>query len=43
MSLSINDARIFSQVLKKARKKLHLTQETCAELLEHSLSFQRDL
>ena len=43
MSLSINDARIFSQVLKKARKKLHLTQETCAELLEHSLSFQKDL
>jgi len=22
---------------------MHLTQETCAELLEHSLSFQKDL
>ena len=43
MSLSINDARIFSSALKKARKKLHLTQETCAELLDHSLSFQKDL
>ncbi|MCM1188567.1 MAG: helix-turn-helix domain-containing protein [bacterium] len=43
MSLSINDAYIFSQELKKARKKMHLTQETCAELLEHSLSFQKDL
>lgn len=43
MSLSINDAHIFSQELKKARKKMHLTQETCAELLEHSLSFQKDL
>lgn len=43
MSLSINDADIFSRELKNARKKLHLTQETCAELLEHSLSFQKDL
>lgn len=43
MSLSINDAHIFSQELKKARKKMHLTQETCAELLEHSISFQKDL
>lgn len=43
MSLSISDARIFSRELKKARKKMHLTQETCAELLEHSLSFQKDL
>lgn len=43
MSLSINDARVFSLELKKARKKMHLTQETCAELLEHSLSFQKDL
>ncbi len=43
MSLSINDACIFSRELKKARKKMHLTQETCAELLEHSLSFQKDL
>ena len=43
MSLSINDVRIFSLALKKARKKLHLTQATCAELLDHSLSFQKDL
>lgn len=43
MSLSINDARIFSDAMKKARKKLHLTQATCAELLDHSLSFQKDL
>lgn len=43
MSLSIKDARIFSNALKKARKKLHLTQATCAELLDHSVSFQKDL
>ncbi|MCM1561798.1 MAG: helix-turn-helix domain-containing protein [Butyrivibrio sp.] len=43
MSLSNNDARIFRDELKKARKKMHLTQETCAELLEHSSSFQKDL
>ncbi len=43
MSLSINDTRIFRHELKKARKRLYLTQETCAELLEHSLSFQKDL
>lgn len=43
MSLSINDARIFSIALKKARKKMHLTQATCAELLDHSVSFQKDL
>ncbi|MDE7477737.1 MAG: helix-turn-helix domain-containing protein [Lachnospiraceae bacterium] len=43
MSLSINDARIFSSTLKKARKKKHLTQAQCAELLDHSLSFQKDL
>ena len=43
MSLSINDARVFSAALKKARKKKHLTQAQCAELLEHSLSFQKDL
>lgn len=43
MSLSINDARIFSNELKKARKKKRLTQAECAELLDHSLSFQKDL
>lgn len=43
MSLSINDAQIFSTALKKARKKKHLTQAQCAELLDHSVSFQKDL
>lgn len=43
MSLSIKDAQNFSNALKKARKKLHLTQAACAELLDHSVSFQKDL
>ena len=43
MSLSISDARIFSTALKKAMAKKHLTQAECAELLDHSLSFQKDL
>ena len=43
MSLSIKDTRIFSNALKKARKKLHLTQATCAELLDLSVSFEKDL
>lgn len=43
MSLSIQDAKIFSNALKDARKKQHLTQAECAELLDHSLSFQKDL
>lgn len=43
MSLSMKDARIFSNALKKARKKLHLTQATCAELLDLSVSFEKDL
>ena len=49
MSLSINDAQVFgaAQVFKedfkKARKKKHLTQAQCAELLDHSVSFQKDL
>ena len=43
MSLSIKDARIFSNALKKARKKLHLTQAACAELLDLSVSFEKDL
>ena len=43
MSLSIKDAQIFSNALKKARKKLHLTQATCAELLDLSVSFEKDL
>ena len=43
MSLSISDAHVFSDELKKARKKKRLTQAECAELLDHSLSFQKDL
>ena len=43
MSLSINDAQVFSAALKRARKKQHLTQAECGELLEYSLSFQKDL
>ena len=43
MSLSIKDARIFSNAMKKARKKLHLTQAACAELLDLSVSFEKDL
>ena len=43
MSLSISDARVFSAALKKARQKRKLTQAECAELLDHSVSFQKDL
>lgn len=43
MSLSIYDAQVFSAALKKARARKHLTQAGCAELLDHSLSFQKDL
>lgn len=43
MSLSMNDARKLSEKIKEARKKLHLTQANCAELLDYSLSFQKDL
>lgn len=43
MSLSVYDAQILSIALKKARAKKHLTQATCAELLDHSTSFQKDL
>lgn len=43
MSLSVYDALIFSKALKEARDKKHLTQASCAELLDHSLSFQKDL
>ena len=42
-ALAARHTGIFSLALKKARKKLHLTQATCAELLDHSLSFQKDL
>ena len=43
MSLSLYDALIFSKAIKEARDKKHLTQASCAELLDHSLSFQKDL
>lgn len=43
MSLSITDAKIFGQAIKKARKKLRLTQEACAEMLNLSLSYYKDL
>lgn len=43
MSLSKQDAENFSQALKAARKKRHLTQEECAELLNLSASYQKDL
>ena len=43
MSLSIYDAEIFAVALKKGRKNRGLTQAACAELLGHSLSFQKDL
>lgn len=43
MSLSIYDAEVFALALKKGRKKNGLTQAACAELLGHSLSFQKDL
>ena len=43
ISLSISDASVFSAALKKARQKRKLTQAECAELLDYSLSFQKDL
>lgn len=43
MSLSIKDARVFSTALRAARKNRRLTQAECAELLGHSVSFQKDL
>ena len=43
MSLSIKDAQVFKNALKAARAKKRLTQATCAELLGHSLSLQKDL
>lgn len=43
MSLLIKDARVFSTALKRARKERKLTQAECAELLGHSVSFQKDL
>ena len=41
--LSLTDARIFGRSLKVSRKKQHLTQEACAEMLELSLSYYKDI
>ena len=49
MSLSISDAREFNAAqafmedFEKARQKRKLTQGECAELLDHSVPFQKDL
>ncbi len=43
MSLSLYDSQILSAAIKAARNKKHLTQAACAELLDYSLSFQKDL
>lgn len=43
MSLSLYDSQILSAAIKTARRKKHLTQAACAELLDYSLSYQKDL
>ena len=43
MSLCYYDAQVLSRNLKKARKKLSITQAECAELLDFSLSYTKDL
>lgn len=43
MSLCYYDAQVLSKNLKKARKKLNITQAECAELLDFSLSYTKDL
>lgn len=43
MSLTLYDAKILGAAVKDARSKRHLTQAECAELLEGSLSFQKDI
>ncbi len=43
MPLSQQDSQNFGKAIKAARKKKHLTQAVCADLLNYSLSFQRDL
>ena len=43
MSLCYHDAQILSANLKKARSKLKITQAECAELLDFSLSYVKDL
>lgn len=43
MSLSVHDAQILRDVIKKGREKKHLTQAQCAELMDCSLSFIKEL
>lgn len=43
MSLTLYDVKILGAAVKDARSKRHLTQAECAELLEVSLSFQKDI
>lgn len=43
MPLSQHDSQNFSEAIKAARKSKNFTQAVCAELLNYSLSFQRDL
>lgn len=43
MSLSIHDAEVLRDVIKKGRSKMHLTQAQCAELMDCSLSFIKEL
>ena len=43
MSLCYLDAKVLSKNLKEARKKLKITQAQCAELLDFSLSYTKDL
>ena len=43
MSLCIYDAQVLSKEMKKARKKLNISQAECAEQLDFSLSYLKDL
>lgn len=43
MALSNEDTKIFTHHLAIARKKMHLTQFKCAELLDYSESFYKDI
>ena len=43
MSISMREAQVFSKILKQARARRELTQAECAELLNFSVSFQKDL
>ena len=43
ISLCYYDSQVLSKTLKKARKKLNITQAECAELLDFSLPYMKDL